>query len=538
MTISPWPEQRAEEAEALRGQLDAVTNELEIVSEAWIDAEFAAEDRGWLKLGSEMEQAFTRSGTARIVRNCRLMSVVSPLIKRGLTLRQAYVFGQGVEIAARDAEVNDVIQAFLDDPSNLNTFSSSQARETGERTLGTDGQTFHALPTSPLTGRVQVRVVPLDEITDIIKNPDDRDDDWFYLREFEVTAVEAGYAGTRTRWERRRAYHPALGYRPAVKPSAINGIPVDWYTPILHTPVNRIGGTKWGIPDAYSSLPWARAYEGFLTDWARLMKALSRFAWRLSGDRSDKALKAAEKLRGVLPHPEHGLRDGQPVGGVAVQGPGQSLEAIPKSGATVDSQSGKPLAAMVAAGLGVSVVNLLADPGTTGARAVAETLDKPTILEAGARRELWANTYTQILNYVVMQSVASPRGPLAGTVTRDEYGRVTIDLGPDQNGEDRDPTIEVNWPDLNEMDPLKLVQAIVAADGTDKLPGEVVARLLLAALPVRDVDEIIEAMKDAKGNWVDPGVQAAAEAIQRHRDGQGTGLEDTTPPPEDQPAAE
>ena len=36
--------------------------------------------------------------------------------------------------------------------------------------------------------------------------------------------------------------------------------------------------------DVYAAMPWARAYKGFLTDWARLVKALSKFAWRLTGD--------------------------------------------------------------------------------------------------------------------------------------------------------------------------------------------------------------------------------------------------------------
>jgi len=38
-----------------------------------------------------------------------------------------------------------------------------------------------------------------------------------------------------------------------------------WEQPILHVPVNKPDGSKWGVPDAYAALPWAKAYEGFLT---------------------------------------------------------------------------------------------------------------------------------------------------------------------------------------------------------------------------------------------------------------------------------
>lgn len=523
MTIAPWPAQRAEETAALRAELDAVTNALEVVTESWVDAEFAAEDRGWIKLGAEMQNAFTRQGIYSMVRNSRLMSVVSPLLKRGLQLRKAYVFGQGVELGARDPEINALVQDFLDDPMNRRTFSSAQARETGEGMLGTDGNVFLALPTSPLYGRVQVRIVPFDEIRDIVKNPDDREDDWYYLREWNTTTVEDGYAGTRTRWARQRAYHPALNYFPADRPTAIDGIPVYWDTPIDHTHVNRIPGTKWGIPDAYAALPWARAYEGFLTDWARLMKALSRFAWKLTGDKGGKADRAAARLRDVLPSPDGTGVGG--VGGVAAYGPGTNLEAIPKSGATIDADSGKPLAALVAASLGVSVVSLIADPGTTGARAVAETLDKPTVLEMSGRREVWTETYRRILTYVVAQSIKAPRGAVAGTVTRDEYGRERIDLGmttpaAGEDPEERDARLEINWPSLDELSPLQLVQAIVSASDTGHLPAEVIARLLLSALPVRDPDEILEDMMDENGDFVDPGVDAAAKAVAAFRGGQ------------------
>lgn len=530
MTISQWPDQRADEAAMLREQLGQMANELEVVTEAWVDAEFAAEDRGWVKLGAEMEAALSRNGLKAIVRNSRLMSVVSPLLKRGLTLRIAYVFGQGVEIAARDEEVNAVVQDFLDDPSNQVSFASPQAREAHERTAGTDGNVLLALFTSPLTGRVQVRLVPFDEIQDVITNPDDRDEPWFYLREYATTVVEQGYARTRSRRVVRREFHPALGFRPVQRPTSLDGIPIRWDAPIDHTHVNRVAGTKWGIPDAYAALAWARAYEGFLTDWARLVKALSRFAWRLSGDKGSRAQRAVAALREKLPAAENGTPgNGTAAGGVAATGPGTTLEAIPKSGATIDSDSGKPLAAMVAASLGVSVVNLLADPGTTGARAVAETLDKPTILEANQRRELWGATYQRVLTYVITQAVKAPNGPLAGKVLRDEYGRERIDLGmttplAGQQPTERDARVEITWPDLNELDPKSLVEAIVRASETEKLPGEVIAKLLLAALPVKDVDEIIDAMRDEQGNWTDPGLDAAAAAIARHRNGQDTGL--------------
>lgn len=511
--------------------LGQAVNHVELLQESVADLEFAAEDRGWQRMSFGAEQEFTRAGLANIARNARLMAIASPLIKRGVQLRIGYVWGQGVTIQARageDAEqdVNAVIQDWWDDEGNKRELTGSQAQEDNERSVATEGNLSIACFTNPLTGRVQVRIVPFEEMADIFRNPEDRSEDWFYLRQYDATVIEPGYAGgTRTRQETRRVLHPALGYRPTVRPRVINGLPVMWDAPILHVAVNRPKGWKWGIPDVYAALPWARAYDGFLTDWARLVKALSKFAWKLTGDRSSKARVAASRIASVLPGAvgvpprgaglqSPGVNDG-PIGTVAAMGPGANLEAIPKSGATIDSESGRPIAAMVAAGLGVSVVDLLADPGVTGARAVAETMDKGTVLEAGMRRSMWGAVFQTLTSYVIDQAVIAPRGPLKGSTARDDDGRLVVTLDGDV-----ERTVTVDWPDLNELDPVQLVTAIAAAEGTGVMPPKETLRLLLHALRVKDVDEVIEANSDEQGNLITPAASAGQAAVDAFRNGE------------------
>lgn len=497
----------------MAGDLATALHQVETLQESLADLEREARDRDWLVAGYRLDREFTRDGLADIARNCRIAAIASPLIKRGLLLRIGYVWGQGVTVEATDADVNAVVQAFWDDPSNLAAFTGSQAQEENERVLGTDGNFFLALPTDRSTGRVQLRSTPFDEIADVVLNPEDRDDPWFYLRTYTTTVIEAGYVTgrTRTRNETRRVLHPAVGYRPATRPRSINGVPVDWDTPMLHVPVNRLDGQKWGIPDVYAALPWARAYEGFLTDWARLVKSLSKFAWKLSADRGSKAQKAATAL--AQAHPGAlGLAGQEAVGAVAAYGPGASLEAIPKTGATVDSESGRPLAAMVAAGIGIPVTTLLADPGTTGARAVAETLDKPTVLEMGQRQKLWGQVVRTVLDYVIDQAVRA--NTLSGTTRRDPYtGREIVVLAGDA-----ERTLDIAWPPLDELDPTDLVTAIAAAAGTRVVPDRTIAKLLLQALKVKDIDELLEPFFDDEGRWLPSAGQAAADRFERGED--------------------
>jgi hypothetical protein len=59
---------------------------------------------------------------------------------------------------------------------------------------------------------------------------------------------------------------------------------------------------------------------------------------------------------------------------------------MPKGNA-VDLNTGRPLAAQVAAALGISIVVLLADPGQSGAYGTAQTLSDPNRRTMEARRE-------------------------------------------------------------------------------------------------------------------------------------------------------
>lgn len=519
-----WPTAGTREVVNLSEQLRAEQESNLLLQETVADLELALEDIGWRSLTAGVQDELSPEGRRRIAQLCRYMAVSNPLIKRGLQLRIGYIWGQGVEVTARikddetlQDQVNDLLDAFDDD--NEASLVGSQASEELERAEGTDGEVFLAMFTSPLTGRVQVRSTPPEEIVDIVTNPEDRDEPWFYVREYTLQVLEAGYqpGNTRTRAQTVKVVHPALGYRPTQKIKTLNGAGVRWDAPMLHAPVNRLDGWQRGIPDAYASIAWARMYRDFLVDWAGLTKALSKIAWKATGDTRSRAQKAATVARQQADAAAARLAPSTTgdAGGTLAMGPGINFEAVSKSGATIDSQSGKPLAAMAAAGLGVSVVDLLADPGTTGARAVAETLDKPTILEMGMRRLFWQSVRSRIYAHVIASSVEAPRGVLRGRVLVDDWGRkhTLLDGGVE-------PVIEFTWPPLADLDPVKLIEAVVAADGTGYLPPVTVARLLLQLLGVPHVDDVIAELTDENGDWVPPAGAAGQAAVDAFRRGQ------------------
>ena len=519
-------QEAAEQRTDLSGERETLNYLIEEANQA-LDglASMFREDRGWSQISTEAHSALTRDGLREAANMCRSMHILSPLIKRGLGLRAAYVFGQGVGITARangtegTQDVNQVVQDFLDDPGNRRNVTGAQARTRIETQLGTDGNVFIACFTHPKTGFVSVRTVDTDEITDQIANPEDKSEAWFYRRDY--TEVSIGERTNQRQTLQRTTWHPVLGHSPTRKPPMIDGHPVAWDAPVYHIRANDSGG-PWGVPDALAAIPWARAHKEFLEDWATLHKALSRIAWKVSGKRN-----AAQDARRAIQAAQSYMEAGQ----VAAMDPDTTLEAVPKTGATIDAESSRPLAVMIAAGLGLPVTTLMSDPGQTGARAVAETLNLPTRLEMQARQETHSEAYRALLNHVIDQAVLAPAGPLTGGVRVDSFtGQREVIL----TGDD-DRTLDIVWPDLDDTPAETIVQAITQADATQKLPPLVTLRLLLRALKVRDVDEILDKYTDDDGEFIDPTVNVGDQAVRAYQQGydpaayiRGHKTEDTT----------
>lgn len=518
------------QVEHLLTRLEQETNNNELLQESVADLQRALYEPGWVRLTASGETEFSPEAMTQMRAICRLFAIKSPLIRRGLNLRSSYVWGQGVEITARangrkdgEQDVQAVVKAFLDDPSNQRTLTGPQARDQLETYgLGCDGEVFVALFTKPATGRVQARILPADEIHEIICDPEDAATPWFYLRRW--THVGRDGQGNALR-ETREQLYPAVDHRPASRPGTYAGKRVDWAAPVLHVPVNQPLHWQRGIPDSYAAVDWAKAYKEFLEDWARLMRSLARYAWKASapGGRN-----AAVRTRLAAP-PERDPATGQPMhaGAMAVLPPDVQLEAVSKSGATLDADSGRPLAAMVASALDIPVTMLLGDPGVSGARATAETLDKPTETTLGQRRDLWGQVLHRILRYVITESVRATNGRLKGRVVVDDWsGQETVLLDGDT-----DPTIDIVWPRLDSIDPEAVVRSVVEANGTGTIPPEVIARLLLTALGVRNVDQLVEAMVGPDGEFLWP-QPMGSPAVDRQRSGQdpaGSGPGSMTP---------
>lgn len=494
---------------------------VELYQEALAELELAIEDTGWMRLTLEGQREFTRSGLQRLIRLARLMYLKNPLIKRSSLLEAYYVWGRGVTVKARTASVNDLIQAFLDDPGNQKIFSGHEARIKNAIGFRVEGNVFFALFTDPATGWVQIRSLPVDEVQDIICNPDDAAEPWFYRRAWTETTIDAkGTAAGQPTRVQKQAYYPDIAYKPDDEPKKYGTVEIRWDSPVYHMSRGNLPGMRFGVPEDYSAFDWARAVKENLEAYANRMMALSQFAWKFTTKGGKEGVRAATaRLSSTIGSAPSGSlieRNPPPVkGSTIVQSQATDMVPFQIAGTTVSPEEGRRLGLMVSAGTGIPETMLFGD-ADVGNLATATSLDRPTELAMESMQTTWAGAYKTILNYVIDSAILATRGPIRGKPVKNPYsGRTELVLaklsttdkaasGVQVTGLDESDqpsrTIDISYPELLERSTLDRVKAIVEALTLGNTLGvkagiiddKTAMKLLLGALGEDDIDETLD----------------------------------------------
>lgn len=372
----------------LSEQLQAMASENEMLKESYTSmaqAVLAFDDAGWNPGGTPSERGFTLTQLKDIAKKTRQTTEGNPLLKRGSGLRTSYIFGRGIHFNEQPPRVKRLMEL----QQNQDVLFSPEAQVINERSHFTDGQFF-------VLGSVAAKTfqrIPMDQISAVVTNPDDEEDIWYYRRTWTRQAsnliVGGGSDQTLNIWYPADTYNPANGRYVA----RIENQPVDANFRMFASRVNRRAGSIWGVPDAFPALPWAHAYNEYLKDGSRMLKALAMFAWQLKS-----------KTRGGATNAAAAIATPATAGSTAVLGNDMELSSLPRASA-IDLTDGRPLGSMVASALEVSVVALLSDPGTSGAYGTAQTLDVPTVKAMEARQHVWTLFYKRIMNFLGARDV-------------------------------------------------------------------------------------------------------------------------------------
>ena len=312
------------------------------------------EDAGWSALfsGGKDDDYISLNVIQAHAKRAKQLAALNPLVKRGITVRNAYMFTDGAEVVGASSATAK---------RNYNEALSMLARARDEATFITTGTVVY------LANRQTREVSPVafDRVTGIAREDGARGVNDIYA--FQLEPLEEGepkwYVVDGKEWKK------------------IPGpVATDKIYRVVYECVNRADNEIYGKPDLMGALYYAQAYKEYLESAYVMAKALSRIAYKVSSVNARQQAAVSGKMSGA----------GR-VGDTAMLGAGQELQAVSKSGAGIDFSAASPLASMISASLDVPLSVLLTD-GSAGGRQGAETaLEDPTFKTFDLRREIHAN---------------------------------------------------------------------------------------------------------------------------------------------------
>ena len=503
----PW---RADLTES--GDVQARENALPYVAQgAYGDAELMLNNIEWKRETSLSWLEFTRWGIQQIILISRLRCTKDPMLQRGMNVSAQYVFGRGVEITSQDKTAAEILKEWRE--RNKTVLGHVGLTEL-HRAKFYDGNLFFVCFTDHVnTGEVNVRTIDATEMMDVITNPDDTSEPWYYRREWIQQTFDP-VSGTR-RNVKMTAWYPALNFDPAVKPEDLDGHPVMWDAPVYHRPCGRIGKWHFALPLVYAALGYAQAVKRFLEDCMTIRNSLAQFSMLLTTKGGPQALQGAKTQLSTTVGPSASLWDGNPPtvsGGIFASGPGTTLEAFNTKGAGGNPSEVREYKLMVQMVFGCPE-SFWANMDTSNL-ATATSLDRPTELNFMEQQEVWVEDLTVLALYQLRAAMGAASGKLRESAsgrtlricehkrTLDKRGRFVYEAAAPKDA----ITVMVNFPSIIEADIPTNVGAIVAAMTLGNKAGEVVGidekegvRLLTSELGIADPEEVLEEMYPATG---------------------------------------
>lgn len=488
---SPSSLNKLTKAQLIEATLQANDQSL-LMESRLVDLELALEDRDWMQIYTEEgETELSQQGIVSVIQYARAAYLSNPLINHAVNVQANYIFAQGMNITTK-GDTKTALEPLLADERNKAELFGHQARWLKEVGLQLEANIFFVFFTDETTGSVRIGTIPPNEILagKIITNPDDRMEPHYYKRVWQRRVDNLATGGYS--WERVEEYYPDFRYEPETKPATIGNKPVHWDRPVYHVRVGGLPGYKFGVPEVYSALDWAKAVRRDLEDYATLRRSLARFAWRVYTKGGAAGVSAAKaKLESAISSTAGTLADRNPapVAGAAwIANEGRTLEPIKTAGATISPEEGRRLWYMISAGTGIPEP-ILAGSADSGSWATAKSLDRPTELQMRNRQTMWVDVHTTIFNYVLKKKQAA--GTYTATMT-DGMLLVTDDAG-----EEVPPELVISFPNILERDTKALVDATVQAATLDGKASaglfelEMLTRMLLEALGEPNVEKMM-----------------------------------------------
>lgn len=213
-----------------------------------------------------------------VIQRIRRLRHENPIAKQSMKLIVRAVFGRGVTYKIKDDSIREIVDAIWNDPVNqaLLTSFKSMKRRFDEKL--TDGEWFPVLFVEDAAPWLRIGRVKMEEITDILYDPDNDEVPVWYRREWRPKTYDPMANNGQGQWNVKAGDPEVKYYRDwrvtdeDMADIAERGlaIPEDKQAQglIYHAMVNEVRmRSGWrGISELYASREWFRVFKDFMED--------------------------------------------------------------------------------------------------------------------------------------------------------------------------------------------------------------------------------------------------------------------------------
>jgi len=362
---------------APRDELDILIRE----ATASVEADLALEDAGWINLSAQTGEVITAQERISNIKLSRLYATKDPMGKQAIRLWTDYTFGSGLTWSVPDEKnkkTEEALEAFWDSSANQNVLSARGQRKSSDKLL-IDGDVFFAIFLGS-KGEAKIRWIDPLEITEIITDPDDKEDVKFYKREWsdqQSTPHTTIYRSTTN--IKNEAAKDSRGKTVQKTDDAL----------IYHLTYNTT--TQRGNPLLLPALVWMKYNTRFLSSRIAVMLALAKFAWKTKvtgGQATVGAIKAKTQGQTVA------------AGSQLLENLGSDTTPIKTDTGSVNADTdGRMIRLMICAAVGI-FPHYFGDLETSNL-ATAKMVELPMMKMFQSYQKVWEDTYKDI-NEVVL----------------------------------------------------------------------------------------------------------------------------------------
>uniref|UniRef100_A0A6M3IZK3 Putative portal protein n=1 Tax=viral metagenome TaxID=1070528 RepID=A0A6M3IZK3_9ZZZZ len=355
-----------------------------------VEDELALEDKGWIVGGVTSKGIITEMARTTAVQQSRLYWTKDPLAKQAIRLWTDYTFGTSMTWSCEDEKTKEVLEGYWNLKDNQSVLSSRGQRKCSDKLL-VDGEVFFALF---LGNEVRVRLIDPLEITEIITDPDDRDNERYYKRDWcdaqskQHTDYYSSHRNTKD-----ESCKDWSGKSVQATENAKNVL-------VYHLTYNTLG--QRGMPLLLPALDWIKQYRRFLASRVAVMLALARFAWKTKVQGGTAAVAAAKAVLNETV---------VPAGSVMVENQASDMQPIKTdTGASNANADGRMLKLQVSAATGWPE-QYFGDI-STGNLATAKTVELPVLKMCQSYQAVWSDAFKDMDELVLEHFGVAPVTPI------------------------------------------------------------------------------------------------------------------------------